>query len=78
MFTLAQLSYWSAKHLGDCGLESMKIHGRLQEGMVADITIFDPKVVREGSSYKAGEQGLPPIGMPYVIVNGVFAKLAKF
>ena len=46
--------------------------------MVADITIFDPKVVREGSSYKAGEQGLPPIGMPYVIVNGVFAKLAKF
>ena len=74
MFTLAQLSYWSAKHLGDAGLESMKVRGRMQEGMVADIAIFDPDNVKEGSSYKAGEQGLPPIGLPHVIVNGVFVK----
>ena len=33
MFTLAQLSYWSALHLGDIGLESMKVRGRMQEGM---------------------------------------------
>ena len=74
MFTLAQLSYWSALHLGDAGLESMKVRGRLQEGMVADIVIFEPETIREGSSYKNGEQGLPPHGLPHVIVNGIFVK----
>ena len=73
-FTLSQLSYWSALHLGDAGIESMKNRGRLQEAMVADITIFNPDTVKEGSSYKAGEQGLPSIGIPHVIVNGVFVK----
>ena len=74
LFTLSQLSYWSALHLGDAGLDSMKERGRLQEGMVADLVVFDPETVREGSSYKAGEQGLPPIGLPHVIVGGVFVK----
>jgi hypothetical protein len=74
MFTLAQLSYWSALHLGDAGLESMKVRGRMQEGMVADIVVFDPDNVKEGSDYRSGEQGLPPIGLPHVIVNGVFVK----
>jgi len=46
----------------------------MQEGMIADIVIFDPNSVREGSSYKGGENGLPPIGMPHVIVNGSFVK----
>jgi len=70
MFSLAQLSYWSAKHLGDMGLEAMKVRGRMQPGMVADITIFDPKNVTDKATYKAGEQGLPTAGIPYVIVNG--------
>ena len=74
IFTLAQLSDWSALHLGNCGLESMKVRGRMQEAMVADIVIFDAARVKEGSSYKAGEQGLPPIGIPHVMVNGVFVK----
>jgi hypothetical protein len=74
IFTLAQLSYWSARHLGDAGLEFMQKRGRMQEGMAADIVIFDPEEVAEGSSYKAGENGLPPVGMPHVIVNGVFVK----
>ncbi len=74
MFTLAQLSYWSALHLGEMGLEQMKVRGRLQEGMVADITIFDPETVAEGSDYKPGMNGLPPIGLPHVIVNGKFVK----
>ena len=38
--------------------------------MVADITIFDPERVRDNSTYKAGEQGNPTTGIPYVIVNG--------
>ena len=70
MFTLAQLSYWSAKHLGDTGLEAMQERGRLQVGKVADITIFDPEAVAPRASYKAGENGLTSVGIPWVIVNG--------
>ena len=70
MFTLSQLSYWSAKHLGDAGIESMKERGRVQVGKVADLTLFDPDTVTDHATYKAGEQGLPSTGIPYVIVNG--------
>jgi N-acyl-D-aspartate/D-glutamate deacylase len=74
MFTLSQLSYWSALHLGEAGLESMKVRGRMQAGMVADITIFNPATVADGSDYKAGENGLPSMGIPYVIVSGQLVK----
>lgn len=70
MFTLSQATYWAAKHLGDAGLEAMKKRGRMQEGMIADITIFDAEKIRDNSTYKAGEQGFPTTGIPYVIVNG--------
>ncbi|UCG08435.1 MAG: hypothetical protein JSV83_07250 [Desulfobacterales bacterium] len=73
MFTFSQMSYWPAKHLGDAGLESMKVRGRIQIGMVADITIFDAENVKDNSTYKKGEQGLPTSGIPYVIVNGRMA-----
>jgi len=47
--------------------------------MVADITIFDPVNVKAMSTFKAGEQGLPTAGIPYVIVNGVMVvKDSKF
>ena len=42
--------------------------------MVADIVIFDPMTVAEGSSYKAGENGRSPKGLPHVIVGGQFVK----
>ena len=71
MQVLAQNSYWSAKHLGDAGLEAMKVRGRLQEGMVADITIFNPETVTDNAGYKVGTNGLPSTGIPYVLVNGV-------
>ncbi len=70
MFTLSQLSYWTAKHLGDTGLEAMKERGRVQVGKVADLTLFNPETVAARATYKAGENGLPPVGIPYVIVNG--------
>jgi hypothetical protein len=70
MLTLSQLSYWSAKHLGDTGLKAMQVRGRLQEGMVADITIFDPKTVTEHATYKAGSNGNASTGIPYVLVSG--------
>jgi N-acyl-D-glutamate deacylase len=71
MFTIAQASYWSAKHLGDSGLEAMKQRGRIQVGKIADITIFDPNTIKENSSFKVGEHGIPTTGIPYVLVNGV-------
>jgi N-acyl-D-amino-acid deacylase len=79
MFTLHQLSYWSARHLGDMGLEAMQERGRLQQGMVADITIFDAEKVQDNATFKSGEQGLPTTGIPYVIVSGaVVVKDSKF
>jgi hypothetical protein len=70
MQTLAQNSFWSAKHLGDAGVEAMKVRGRMQEGMVADITIFNPATVTDNATYKMGENGRPSTGIPYVLVNG--------
>ncbi len=40
-FALSQLSYWSAYHWGKAGVKFFDLRGRMQEGMVADITIFD-------------------------------------
>ncbi|QBY03297.1 aminoacylase [Thalassotalea sp. HSM 43] len=70
MQTLGQLSYWTAKHLGDTGLKAMQERGRMQEGMVADIVIFDPDTVQENADYAAGKNGLPSNGIPYVLING--------
>lgn len=70
MHTLAQQSYWSAKHLGDAGIEAMRVRGRMQEGMVADIAVFDPENVTDNADYKIGTNGLPSTGIPYVLVNG--------
>lgn len=69
MQTLAQLSYTSAKHLGSMGLRSMQDRGRLQEGKIADITLFDPATVTDRATYKAGTK--PTEGIRYVLVNGV-------
>ncbi len=71
MFSLSQLSYWPAMHLGDAGIEAMDVRGRMQEGMVADITVFDPETVTEHATYSKGTSGLPSTGIPYVLVNGV-------
>jgi N-acyl-D-glutamate deacylase len=70
MFTIAQASYWPAKHLGDTGLEAMKERGRLQVGKVADITIFDAKTITDNSGFKVGQHGIPTTGIPYVVING--------
>ncbi len=70
MFSLSQLSYWAAKQLGDAGIEAMDVRGRIQEGMIADITIFDPENVTENATYSKGKNGLPSTGIPYVLVHG--------
>ncbi|MCT4372039.1 aminoacylase [Yangia mangrovi] len=70
MFTLSQVSYWTALHLGDAGLQDMQDRGRVQVGKVADLTLFNPETVTDNATYKSGENGLPSTGIPYVIVNG--------
>ncbi|WP_419194998.1 amidohydrolase family protein [Novipirellula herctigrandis] len=70
MHTLSQLSYWTAKHLGDTGIKAMQVRGRMQEGKIADIVVFDPQTVKENSEYAAGKNGLPSSGLPHVLVFG--------
>ena len=48
----------------------MKERGRVQVGKVADLTLFNPTTVRANATYKAGENGLAPTGIPCVIVHG--------
>ncbi len=69
MQSLAQLSYIPAKHLGQMGLEAMKVRGRMQQGMTADVVVFDPQNVKDNSTYAKG--ALPTTGIPYVVVNGI-------
>ncbi|MBV1959372.1 MAG: hypothetical protein KUG53_01435, partial [Pseudomonadales bacterium] len=65
-------SYVPAKYLSKLGLKAMQERGRMQPGAVADITIFNADTVQDNATYTFGEQGLPPTGIPYVIVNGEF------
>jgi Amidohydrolase family len=69
MQIVAMSSYNSARPLGEMGLKSMQERGRMQEGMVADITVFDPDTVTDHATYANGT--LPSTGIPYVVVNGV-------
>lgn len=68
MQIISAASFNPAKYLGATGLKAMQERGRMQEGMVADITIIDPKTVRDNSTYAKGTK--PTTGIPYVIVNG--------
>jgi len=47
----------------------MKKKGRLQVGMDADITVFDPETVADVGTYEKPNQ--PAVGVNTVIVNGV-------
>ncbi len=71
--SVSQLSYWSAFHLGNAGIESMRERGRLQAGMIADITVFDPNTATDNAAHQLGKQGLPSSGIPYVFVSGKLA-----
>jgi N-acyl-D-aspartate/D-glutamate deacylase len=62
------MTYLIAKYLQDNGVEQMAHKGRIQVGADADITVFDPKAVKDNATMKDG--GLPSTGIPYVVVNG--------
>jgi len=52
-----------AQHIG------LPDRGLLRPGFAADIVCFDPETVLDRATYEQGN--LPPVGIPYVIVNGV-------
>ena len=69
MTALSKMTYQPAAFIEDY-VPQMKVRGRIQEGSVADITIFDPDTVTDKATAKIGENSLPSTGIPYVIVNG--------
>ena len=68
MQIIAIASYNPAKHLGETGIKAMDVRGRMQEGMVADITIFNPETIKDNATYEKGFA--PSSGIPYVLING--------
>lgn len=46
----------------------MKKKGRLQEGMDADIVVFDPETIRDVGTYEKPNQ--PAVGVQFLLVNG--------
>ncbi len=44
----------------------------MQEGMIADITIFNPETIADNADMKIGNRATPPTGIPHVIVSGQF------
>ena len=66
---LAKTSYLPARFIEDFA-PSMKRRGRLQVGMFADITLFDPATVGDKADYPTGTNSLPSEGIEYVLVNG--------
>ena len=69
MDAIRQASLNSALILGDC-VPGMNRKGRLQEGMDADIIVFDPETVGEKGTFVKPQQLSQ--GMKHVLVNGSF------
>ena len=66
------VSTYSAKMLCKAGVQQMCERGRIQAGMIADITMFDPETVKDTSNY-TDNQVSQTAGIPHVIVNGQMA-----
>jgi N-acyl-D-aspartate/D-glutamate deacylase len=49
---------------------AMARKGRVQQGADADLVLLDPATVRDQATYQ--EPALPSLGIPHVLVNGVF------
>lgn len=70
MTAISKMSFQYADFLAKNGITQMANKGRIKVGADADITIFDPKTVRDNSSLEKGKNALPTTGIPFVIVNG--------
>ena len=68
MLAISKMSFMPARFLEENGVPQMARKGRIQLGMDADITIFDPSTVTDNATPQNG--CLPSTGIPYVVVNG--------
>jgi dihydroorotase len=68
MEAIRKMTLMPAQRL-EARVPAMRQKGRLRVGADADITIFDPATVVDRSTYR--EPTLSPVGIQYVIVNGV-------
>jgi N-acyl-D-aspartate/D-glutamate deacylase len=66
---LAKMTLLPARRIEQAA-PAFKRKGRLQEGMDADITIFDPLTIEDRATYQDPYQ--PSAGIRHVIVNGLF------
>jgi len=64
---IAKSSLYPAQILEN-SVHQMKKKGRIQEGMDADIIIFNPDLVQDKATFT--EPAQPAVGMKYVLVNG--------
>jgi hypothetical protein len=67
MEALRKVSLMPAQRL-EKSVPQMKVRGRIQEGMVADITIFDPDVIADRATYANPVR--PSAGIAHVLVSG--------
>ena len=65
-------SYTPAKYFSMLGLKSMQERGRMQEGMIADIVIFNPDTIHDRADMVIGNRASAPSGIPHVLVSGEF------
>ena len=68
MDALRKMTLLPAQRL-EARVPAMRQKGRLRVGADADITIFDPAMVLDRSTYR--EPSLSPVGIQHVLVNGV-------
>jgi len=68
MLAISKMTNMVADFMVDNGVEQLASKGRIKLGADADITVFDPKTVRQNATPEKG--GLPSTGIPYVLVNG--------
>ena len=66
---IAKTSYLPAKYLEEIA-PRMKKKGRLQVGMDADVTVFDPATVEDRATYEKPNQ--TSVGVKYLLVSGTF------
>ena len=64
---IAKVSFYPARILSD-SVPQMRHKGRLQEGMDADVVVFDPDTVSDRATFEQPAQAT--VGFDYVIVNG--------